>query len=120
LRRIPLSGRSHIIGFQPLATVTTVHESALERDFVGDRRYRRKWSDLAQSEAVFELFLGVSGNSKRVPRGTPAVGAINFFDAVRMKGMEVSHGRPEAPTSDREPTVSGRPFMNAWTGAGGI
>jgi hypothetical protein len=34
LRRIPLSRRSHIIGFQPLATGTTEHESALERDFV--------------------------------------------------------------------------------------
>jgi hypothetical protein len=34
LRRIPLSRRSHIIGFQPLATGTAEHESALERDFV--------------------------------------------------------------------------------------
>lgn len=34
MRRIPLSRRSHIIGFQPLATGTTEHESALERDFV--------------------------------------------------------------------------------------
>jgi hypothetical protein len=34
VRRIPLSRRSHIIGFQPLATGTTEHESALERDFV--------------------------------------------------------------------------------------
>jgi hypothetical protein len=33
-RRIPLSRRSHIIGFQPLATGTVAHESALERDFV--------------------------------------------------------------------------------------
>lgn len=34
MRRIPLSRRSHIIGFQPLPTGTTEHESALERDFV--------------------------------------------------------------------------------------
>jgi hypothetical protein len=34
LRRIPLSRRAHIIGFQPLATGTAEHESALERDFV--------------------------------------------------------------------------------------
>jgi hypothetical protein len=34
LRRIPLSRRSHIIGFQPLPTGITQHESALERDFV--------------------------------------------------------------------------------------
>jgi len=34
LRRIPLSRRSHITGFQPLATGTAAHESALERDFV--------------------------------------------------------------------------------------
>lgn len=34
MRRIPLSRRSHIIGFQPLATGTAAHESALERDFV--------------------------------------------------------------------------------------
>jgi hypothetical protein len=34
LRRIPLSRRSHIIGFQPLSRGTVEHESALERDFV--------------------------------------------------------------------------------------
>lgn len=34
MRRIPLSRRSHITGFQPLATGTAEHESALERDFV--------------------------------------------------------------------------------------
>jgi len=34
LRRIPLSRRSHIIGFQPLTTGIAQHESALERDFV--------------------------------------------------------------------------------------
>jgi hypothetical protein len=34
LRRIPLSRRSHVIGFRALATGTTEHESALERDFV--------------------------------------------------------------------------------------
>ncbi len=34
LRRIPLSRRSHIIGFQPLSTGAAEHESALERDFV--------------------------------------------------------------------------------------
>ena len=33
-RRIPLSRRSHIIGFQSLPTGATDHESALERDFV--------------------------------------------------------------------------------------
>ena len=34
MRRIPLSRRSHVIGFQALATGATAHESALERDFV--------------------------------------------------------------------------------------
>lgn len=34
MRKIPLSHRSHIIGFQPLANGATAHESALERDFV--------------------------------------------------------------------------------------
>jgi hypothetical protein len=33
-RRIPLSRRSHIIGFQVLPNGTASHESALERDFV--------------------------------------------------------------------------------------
>lgn len=33
-RQIPLSRRSHIIGFQPLASGSVAHESALERDFV--------------------------------------------------------------------------------------
>lgn len=34
LRRIPLSHRSHVIGFQALPTGMAEHESALERDFV--------------------------------------------------------------------------------------
>ncbi len=34
MRRIPLSRRSHVIGFQALATGVAEHESALERDFV--------------------------------------------------------------------------------------
>ena len=34
MRRIPLSRRSHIIGFKPLPAGTAEHESALERDFV--------------------------------------------------------------------------------------
>jgi hypothetical protein len=34
LRRIPLSHRSHVIGFQALETGVAEHESALERDFV--------------------------------------------------------------------------------------
>ena len=34
MRRIPLSRRSHIVGFQPLPSGPVEHESALERDFV--------------------------------------------------------------------------------------
>lgn len=34
MRRIPLSRRTHIIGFQPYSTAAAEHESALERDFV--------------------------------------------------------------------------------------
>lgn len=34
MRRIPLSHRSHVIGFQVLRTGMAEHESALERDFV--------------------------------------------------------------------------------------
>jgi hypothetical protein len=34
VRRIPLSRRSHVTGFQSLTTGVTEHESALERDFV--------------------------------------------------------------------------------------
>lgn len=34
MRRIPLSHRSHVTGFQPLPTGTADHESALERDFI--------------------------------------------------------------------------------------
>lgn len=34
VRRIPLSRRSHITGFQPQSLGVTEHESALERDFV--------------------------------------------------------------------------------------
>jgi hypothetical protein len=34
LRRIPLSRRSHIVGFQPVSGTRVEHESTLERDFV--------------------------------------------------------------------------------------
>jgi hypothetical protein len=34
LRRIPLSHRSHIVGFQSLPSGLVEHDSALERDFV--------------------------------------------------------------------------------------
>src|SRR5258708_4261077 len=34
MRRIPLSRRSHVTGFQPVPTGAAEHESALERDFV--------------------------------------------------------------------------------------
>lgn len=34
MRRIPLSRRSHVTGFQVIAASATEHESALERDFV--------------------------------------------------------------------------------------
>jgi hypothetical protein len=34
MRRIPLSRRLYITGFQPLSTGTAEYESALERDFV--------------------------------------------------------------------------------------
>lgn len=39
LRRIPLSRRSHITGFQPSPTGIAEHESALERDFVTRQRF---------------------------------------------------------------------------------
>src|SRR5260370_36426002 len=39
MRRIPLSRRSHIIGFQPLRQAAVEHESALERDFVTLARF---------------------------------------------------------------------------------
>jgi TnsA endonuclease N terminal len=40
VRRIPLSRRSHVTGFQPLPTGTVNHESALERDFVTVATFR--------------------------------------------------------------------------------
>jgi len=39
LRCIPLSWRSHVIGFQTLWTGITEHESALQRDFVTLTRF---------------------------------------------------------------------------------
>jgi hypothetical protein len=45
LRRIPLSHRSHVIGFQALAMGVDEHESALERDFVTLADFRVDWSD---------------------------------------------------------------------------
>lgn len=40
MRRIPLSHRSHVTGFQSLGTGLTEHESALERDFVALSSFR--------------------------------------------------------------------------------
>ncbi len=40
MRRIPLSRRSHVTGFQPLPTGVAEHESALERDFVALATWR--------------------------------------------------------------------------------
>ena len=39
MRRIPLSRRSHVTGFQPARSGAVDHESALERDFVTLTRF---------------------------------------------------------------------------------
>jgi hypothetical protein len=39
VRRIPLSRRSHVTGFQPIGKMAVEHESALERDFVTLTRF---------------------------------------------------------------------------------
>ncbi len=40
MRRIPLSRRSHVTGFQPVGARAVDHESALERDFVTLTRFQ--------------------------------------------------------------------------------
>ncbi|TEE93995.1 hypothetical protein IPC1491_29260, partial [Pseudomonas aeruginosa] len=46
MRRIPLSRRSHITGFQPVRHKAVEHESALERDFVLLTQFRDPAAEL--------------------------------------------------------------------------
>jgi hypothetical protein len=65
-RRIPLSRRSHIIGFQSLPTGAAPHESALERDFVTLTSFLRP-SAVIRSQPVTIVF----EDGKRRRRYTP-------------------------------------------------
>jgi hypothetical protein len=66
LRRIPLSRRSHITGFQPLATGTAEHESALERDFVTLTSFRHPDARIISQPATLNFSDGA-----RTRRYTP-------------------------------------------------
>jgi hypothetical protein len=54
LRRIPLSRRSHIVGFQPVSGTRVEHESTLERDFVTLASFRDNGAAItAQPVTIF-------------------------------------------------------------------
>lgn len=59
MRRIPLSRRSHITGFQPVRQKAVEHESALERDFVLLTQFRDPAAELtSQPETIHFLDAG--------------------------------------------------------------
>ncbi|HRP94943.1 MAG TPA: TnsA endonuclease N-terminal domain-containing protein [Rhodocyclaceae bacterium] len=59
MRRIPLSRRSHITGFQPVRQQAVEHESALERDFVLLTHFRDPAAELvSQPETIRFLDAG--------------------------------------------------------------
>ena len=59
MRRIPLSRRSHITGFQPVRQKAVEHESALERDFVLLTQFRDPAADLvSQPETIHFMDAG--------------------------------------------------------------
>lgn len=59
MRRIPLSRRSHITGFQPVRQKAVEHESALERDFVLLTQFRDPAAELvSQPETIHFLDTG--------------------------------------------------------------
>ena len=59
MRRIPLSRRSHITGFQPVRHKAVEHESALERDFVTLANFRDPAAELvSQPQTIHFLDAG--------------------------------------------------------------
>ncbi|WP_208535235.1 TnsA endonuclease N-terminal domain-containing protein [Pseudomonas aeruginosa] len=59
MRRIPLSRRSHITGFQPVRHKAVEHESALERDFVLLTQFRDPAAELvSQPETIHFMDAG--------------------------------------------------------------
>jgi hypothetical protein len=66
VRRIPLSRRSHITGFQPQAAGLTEHESALERDFVTLVRFADAAAQITAQPVTIEFH-----DSARTRRYTP-------------------------------------------------
>jgi len=78
-RRIPLSHRSHIIGFQPLPTGITEHESALERDFVTVTSFVDPTASITSQPVTIDF---VDGDTHR--RYTP-----DFFVGSRTRSPEL-------------------------------
>ena len=65
MRRIPLSRRSHVTGFQPLATGTAEHESALERDFVTLTSFLDAAVSITSQPVTITFSDGADGPSRR-------------------------------------------------------
>jgi hypothetical protein len=83
LRRIPLSHRSHVIGFQALPTGVAEHESALERDFVAI-------SSFADADAIITgqpatLWFEFEGRPRRYTPDYKVVWGDGHVDIVEIK-----------------------------------
>ena len=59
MRRIPLSRRSHIVGFQTDASGLIEHESALERDFVILTRFRDAAAKIVSQPVTLSFLDGI-------------------------------------------------------------
>jgi hypothetical protein len=83
LRRIPLSRRSHIIGFQPLPSGPVEHESALERDFVTLTSFTEPTVSITSQPVTIHYF---DGRTRR--RYTPdflVIGARRRTELIEIK-----------------------------------
>jgi hypothetical protein len=60
VRRIPLSRRSHVTGFQPLPTGAVNHESALERDFVTVATFRDAAASITSQPITIQFSDGLA------------------------------------------------------------
>ena len=117
LRRIPLSRRSHIIGFQRLPSGPVEHESALERDFVTltsfteptvsitsqpvtihyfDGRTRRRYTPdflvtgSRRRTELIEIKYDVNSNRERLEPAFASLTRVIRYPAIRLRPHAVS------------------------------
>lgn len=108
MRRIPLSRRSHIIGFQPLATGTAEHESALERDFVTLASFRDPNACILSQPVTISFRDGASSR-----RYTPDF--LVRWSALNNEFVEIKYRADLLANQERlEPAFAA---MRVWAGA---